>query len=72
LSGGQVAFLHSASVNMGTTQGRGTTGLFIGDRGYKPRNLEKPLLFPRMFPRFVLPVNVWLCTPLQRKSLIHQ
>jgi len=25
-----------------------------------------------MFPRFGVHVNVWLCTPLQRKQLIYQ
>lgn len=48
-------------------------GAVIGEWGNKsPKNPVYPHLFPRMFPRFGLQVNIGLCTPLQRKPLIYQ
>ena len=37
-----------------------------------PKTTANPDLFPRMFPRFEVVVNVRLCTSLLRAALISQ
>jgi hypothetical protein len=45
--------------------------LGIGDWGLGKKSRQTRFT-PHLFPRFGVQVNVALCTPLQRKTLIYQ
>jgi len=54
-------------------KGGGAKQWFSLASGVKTRFFPENLYFsPRLYPRFGLAVNICLCTPLQRKTLIYQ